>query len=91
MSTSGVTIVTSKDEKKKFVEFLYSRYKNDPHFVPPLRMDHKKLLNKKVNPYYKNAAIVFFIAEYEGVIARRISATVDHRYNQEHNTKTGHF
>ena len=91
MSTSGVTIVTSKDEKKKFLEFLYSHYKNDPHFVPPLRMDQKKLLNKEVNPYYKNAETVFFIAEYEGVIAGRISATVDHRYNKEHNSKTGHL
>ncbi len=91
MSTSGVTIVTSKDEKKKFLEFLYSHYKNDPHFVPPLRMDQKKLLNKEVNPYYKNAETVFFIAEYEGVIAGRISATVDHRYNKEHNSRTGHF
>lgn len=91
MSTTGVTIVTTDDEKKKFLEFPYSHYKYDAHFVPPLRMDQKKLIDTKSNPYYKNAEAVFFIAEHEGKIAGRISATVDRRYNKEHNTKTGHF
>ncbi len=91
MSTTGVTIVTLDDEKKKFLEFPYSHYKDDPHFVPPLRMDQKKLIDTKSNPYYNNAEAVFFIAEHEGKIAGRISATVDRRYNKEHNTKTGHF
>lgn len=77
MSTTGVTIVTTDDEKKKFLEFPYSHYKYDAHFVPPLRMDQKKLIDTKSNPYYKNAEAVFFIAEHEGKIAGRISATVD--------------
>jgi len=91
MSTTGVTIVTTDDEKKKFLEFPYTHYKNDPHFVPPLRMDQKKLIDTNANPYYQNAESVFFIAEYEGEIAGRISATVDRRFNKEHHTKTGHF
>ncbi len=91
MSTTGVTIVTTDDEKKKFLEFPYSHYKDDPHFVPPLRMDQKKLIDTKSNPFYKNAEVVLFIAEHDGKIAGRISATVDRRFNKQHNTKTGHF
>ncbi len=91
MNATGVTIVTTSGEKKKFIEFPYTHYKDDPHFVPPLRMDQKKLINTKANPYYNNAESVFFIAEYKGKLAGRISATLDRRYNEEHKTKTGHF
>lgn len=88
---SGVTIVTTDGEKKKFVEFQYDHYKNDEFFVPPLRMDQKKLINTQKNPYFNNAEIALFIAEHEGKIAGRISAVVDHRYNGYHKSKTGHF
>lgn len=91
MSTSGITIVTTDEEKKKFLEFPYTHYKDDPHFVPPLRMDQKKLIDPQKNPYFQNADVVFFIAEHNGKIAGRISATVDHRFNKQHNSKIGHF
>ena len=91
MSSSGVTIVTTESEKKKFIEFQYSHYKTDGHFVPPLRMDQKKLLNTEKNPFYNNAEIALFIAEHEGAIAGRIAAVVDHRFNKHHGNKTGHF
>lgn len=91
MSTSAVTIVTTDDEKKKFIEFQYQHYETDEHFVPPLRMDQKKLIDTKKNPYYNNAELALFIAEHEGKIAGRISAVVDHRFNEYHKSKTGHF
>ena len=91
MSTTGITIVTTGEEKKKFLEFPYTHYKDDPHFVPPLRLDQKKLLDTKKNSFYKNAEVVTSIAEHNGEIAGRISATVDHRFNAHHKRKTGHF
>lgn len=91
MSTTGVTIVTTDDEKKQFLEFPYTHYKNDPHFVPPLRADQKKLVDTRKNPFYNNAEVALFLAEHNGEIAGRISATVDNRFNKQHNTKTGHF
>ncbi|MCR9133699.1 MAG: GNAT family N-acetyltransferase [bacterium] len=91
MNTTGITIVTTDDEKKTFLEFPYTHYQNDPHFVPPLRLDQKKLIDTKKNPFYDNAEIALFIAEHNGNIAGRISATVDHRFNKYHNSNTGHF
>lgn len=88
---SGVTIVTTEDEKKKFIEFQYDLYHGDNFFVPPLRIDQKKLLNTDKNPFYNNAEIALFIAEHEGKIAGKIAAVVDHRFNEFHGSKTGHF
>lgn len=41
MNTNGVTIVTTDDERKKFIEFPYQHYADNDVWVPPLRMDQK--------------------------------------------------
>jgi len=91
MNTNGVTIVSTNDERKQFIEFPYKHYIDNDVWVPPLRMDQKKLIDTKKNPYFDNAEIALFIAEHNGEIAGRISAVVDHRFNDHHGTKTGHF
>lgn len=90
-NTNSVTIVTTKDEKKKFIEFPYTHYSEDEYWVPPLLMEQKKLLDEKKNPFYQNAEIALFLSEYNGQPAGRIAAIIDHRYNEFHKTKTGFF
>lgn len=91
MNSSGVTFVSSKDEKKRFTNFIYPFYKDEKHWVPPLRMDQKKLIDTDKNPFFNNAEIALFLAEKDGKDVGRIAAIVDHRYNDFHKTKTGHF
>jgi GNAT superfamily N-acetyltransferase len=91
MNSSGVTIVSTKDEKKRFVDFIYSFYNGADHWIPPLRMDQKKLIDTQKNPFFKNAEIKLFLAEKNGEEVGRVAAIIDHRYNEYHGTKTGHF
>lgn len=91
MNSSGVTFVSTKEEKKRFTEFIYPFYKDEKHWVPPLRMDQKKLINTDKNPFFKNAEIALFLAQKNGKDVGRIAAIVDNRYNNFHSTKTGHF
>ncbi len=91
MNSSGVTVVSSKDERKRFIEFIYDFYQDAEHWVPPLRMDQKKLIDTEKNPFFHNAEIELFIAEKDGKDVGRIAAIVDHRFNDFHKTKTGHF
>ncbi len=91
MNTNGVTIVTTDDERKRFIDFPYQHYSETESWVPPLRMEVKKLIDTEKNPYFNNAEMALFIAEHNGKMAGRISAVVDHRYNEYHGTKTGHF
>lgn len=73
------------------MEFVYSFYKGVEHWVAPLRMDQKKLINTNKNPFFNNAEMAMFIAEKDGRDVGRIAAIVDHRFNDFHGTKTGHF
>ena len=91
MNTNGVTIVTTDDERRKFIEFPYLHYSETESWIPPLRIEQKKLINTDKNPYFNNAEMALFIAEHNGKIAGRISAVVDHRFNEYHKTHTGHF
>ncbi|MTI88880.1 MAG: hypothetical protein FH748_13015 [Balneolaceae bacterium] len=91
MNSSGITFVSTKKEKKRFLEFVYTLNEGENHFIPPLRMDQKKLIDQDKNPFFKNAEIALFLAEKDGKDVGRIAAIIDHRYNDYHGTKTGHF
>ncbi|MEX1062739.1 MAG: GNAT family N-acetyltransferase [Balneolaceae bacterium] len=88
---TGVTFVSTDEEKKKFLRFPYHHYNGDDYWVPPLLAEQKKLVDVKRNPFYKNAEAAFFLAEQNGETAGRIAAIVDHRYNDFHKTRTGFF
>ncbi len=89
--TNGVSFVSTKEEKKQFLEFPYQHYAGDEHWVPPLKMEQKKLLDTDKNPFYENADIALFLAEQNGEICGRIAAIEDRRFNKYHNVKTGFF
>lgn len=91
LSTDSITVVTTKEEKKDFIQFPYDHYSEDQYWVAPLYMEQKKLLNTDKNPFFENAEIELFLAYHNDKPAGRIAAIIDHRYNDYHNTKTGFF
>tara|TARA_R100001143_G_scaffold52492_1_gene47744 strand:- start:22078 stop:23208 length:1131 start_codon:yes stop_codon:yes gene_type:complete len=90
-NSNTITYVASKEEKKTFIEFPYSHYKDDKYWVAPLLAEQKKLLDPNKNPFYNNAEIALFNVSFNDKLAGRIAAIIDHRYNKFHNTKTGFF
>ncbi len=90
-NTHKISVVTTDKERKEFIKFPYSHYSHNKYWVAPLLMEQKKLINEKKNPFFNNAEIALFTAEYNDEISGRIAAIVDHRYNEFHNTKTGFF
>lgn len=70
--------VTNKSQRKSFVELAYRLYKNDPHWVPPLKSETYALLNPKKNPFFEHAKVQLFLAEKDGLPVGRISAHIDY-------------
>ncbi|MGZ3657703.1 MAG: N-acetyltransferase [Bdellovibrionota bacterium] len=79
----------NKSERKKFIELAWKINKNDPHWVPPLRISVEDNLDSKKNPFYKHARIRCWNAYRDGQHVGRIAAIVDDRHNEFHNEKTG--
>lgn len=83
--------LNNKKDKKAFIELPWSIYKNDPHWVAPLKMAVNDLLNVKKHPFYKTAHVKTWLAVQDEVVVGRIMAIHNYSYNKYENNKVGHF
>jgi argonaute-like protein implicated in RNA metabolism and viral defense len=80
----------NKKDINAFINLAWDIYKDDPHWVPPLKMAVKDLLNQK-HPFYKTADVKAWIASIDGKVVGRIMAIHNHTYNKFEKNKIGHF
>jgi len=79
MSAAPVTIrpVSTKQDRKAFVDFAWEVYKDDPAWVPPLKDEVHGLITPGKNPWFEHARAQLWLAERNGKVVGRISAQVD--------------
>lgn len=75
---------------KKFYNFAFKIYKEEPLWVPPLWMDYKKLLSPE-NPFFKHSKIKLFLALKDNLQAGTIAYIKDDNFNKFHNTNLAYF
>jgi GNAT superfamily N-acetyltransferase len=73
----SIVPVTTKADRKAFVDLPYRLNASDPHWVPPLKADVEELLNPKKNPFFEHAEVQLFVARRGGAVVGRISAHFD--------------
>jgi len=90
---ADVTIrpVRSKADERRFIGFIYTHYRDSEHWVPPLRMERRKLIDTRKNPFYRHAERELFLAERAGRVVGRIGAIVNHNHNRHHDDRVGFF
>ena len=79
MNSTPVTVrpATTKKDRKAFVDFAWTVYKDDPAWVPPLKDEVHGLITPGKNPWFEHARAQLWLAERAGRIVGRISAQVD--------------
>lgn len=90
-SQSSVTIVADKKDFKKFIEFPYLHYRGAENWIPPLRIQQKEILDTQHHPFYKDAEMALFIAEFNGKPAGRIAAIHNKAFNRFNEETAGFF
>jgi hypothetical protein len=83
--------VGSRRELREFVELPYRLHATAGQWVPPLRLERRLFLNPRFNAYFKHAEAQFFLARRGGRVAGRISAQVDHAFNEFQGNRWGMF
>ncbi len=73
--------VADKRALRRFVGLPFELYRNEPRWVPPLIADVRKRLDPAKNPFFEHAEAQYFLAWRDGRPVGRISAHVDHRFN----------
>lgn len=74
--------VTTKKQRKQFVEFPLKLYKNNPNFVPPLYGDEMAIF-KSDYVYNEQAKSIFFLAYDQGKIVGRIQGILQMAANEK--------
>lgn len=80
--------VTSRKERKAFIQLPWSLYADDPMWVPPLKLERAMHLSPK-NPYFEHANCRFWIAVRDGKTVGRVSAQIDSLHQERYRDSTG--
>ena len=86
-----VTALRGRRDRNRFVDLPYRLHRSDPSWVPPLRQDVHRLLNRKRNPFFDHGEACFWLAWRDGMPVGRISAQINYRHLETHHDETGHF
>src|SRR5262249_25206785 len=79
---------SSRHLLKQFVELPYTLYQGDAHWVPPLRRDEYRRLDRKTNPFLAHADMDLWVAFAGAQPIGRIAAIEDHAHNDFHRERT---
>jgi len=88
----GLTIrpVRNRRDLKRFVELPYRLHAGTP-WVPPLKLERRLFLNRRLNPYFKHGEAEYFLALRGERVVGRVSAQIDRAFNEFHQNRWGMF
>ncbi|KHA65491.1 MULTISPECIES: GNAT family N-acetyltransferase [unclassified Sphingomonas] len=75
--TITIRKVETKRDRKVFVDVPFGLYRDDPHWVPPLKTEALGLITPEKNGWFSHAKAQLFLAEENGRVVGRISAHID--------------
>ena len=79
---AGLTIraARSRRDLKRFVDLPYRLHAGTP-WVPPLKVERRLFLSRRLNPYFKHGEAEYFLALRGERVVGRITAQIDHAFN----------
>ncbi len=86
-----VTVVKSRADNSAFIAFPYYLYRDDPHWIPPLRMTERQRWSPRHNASLKLRWVQRFVARRQGRVRGRIAAVVDREFAGRWRPESGFF
>lgn len=83
-------VVTRRDWKD-FISLPWSIYQDYPHWVPPLRMVVRDILNTNKNPFFRHAQMLPLLAIRGGQVIGRVAGIIDQAFNDYHSERSASF
>jgi hypothetical protein len=82
--------VRGGSDLKRFIGVPYRLHAGTP-WIPPLKLERRLFLNRRLNPYFKHGEAEYFLALRGERVVGRVSAQVDHAFNEFHDSRWGMF
>ena len=89
--TVDIRAVSGSRDLKAFIELPYRLHANHPLWVPPLKLERRLFLTRRMNPFFTHGEAEYFLARRDGEVVGRITAHVNHAFNDHHDTRWGWF
>jgi hypothetical protein len=83
--------VSSKNGLKNFIGFPYRLFKSNKYFIPPLRFDELKTLDKKINPAFDFCESKYWLVYKDDRIVGRVAGIINSKFNDKFNKKEARF
>ena len=83
--------VVRRRDVRAFVGLPFRLYGTATPWVPPLKVERRLYLNRRLNPFFRHGEAELFLAERAGRPVGRISAHVDRAFNDYHAERWGWF
>lgn len=90
MSSFEIRPVRSRRDLKRFVDLPYRLHAGTP-WIPPLKLERRLFLSRRLNPYFKHGEAEYFLAWRGGRVVGRATAQIDHAFNEFHDSRWGMF
>jgi hypothetical protein len=87
----GVRPVRGQRDLREFIALPYRLHSNSPVWVPPLRLERRLFLSRRLNAFFRHGDAELFLAERDGEVVGRISAQYDDAFNAHHGNRWGMF
>ncbi len=91
MSQLVIKRVSTRQEKKQFLELPWTLYRDDPNWIPPLRTNLKEMVGFLPNPFYERNRVQTFLAYRDGEVCGRIAAILNIGHIERHDERRGFF
>ncbi len=76
-----VKAVSGGRELKAFIDLPFRLHANHPLWVPPLKLERRLFLNRRMNAFFSHGEAEYFLARRSGRVVGRITAQVNHAFN----------
>jgi GNAT superfamily N-acetyltransferase len=86
-----VRAVSGARDLKAFIDLPFSLHANHPRWVPPLKLERRIFLNRRLNAFFSHGEAEYFLARRDGRLLGRISAHVNHAFNDYQKKNWGWF
>lgn len=85
-----ITPVGGARDLRAFVNLPY-RLHAGTNWIPPLKLERYLFLIRRLNPYFTHGEAEYFLARRDQRVVGRITAQIDHAFNDFHQSRWGMF
>jgi GNAT superfamily N-acetyltransferase len=86
-----VRTVSGRGDLKRFIDLPFRLHANQPQWVPPLKLERRLFLNRRMNAFFTHGEAEYFLAWHDGRVVGRITAQINHAFNDYQKKNWGWF